>query len=744
MPTYARVAVDLALNREYDYLLPEALATEVHVGSRVRVPFGRRQISGTVIHLSPSSEYPKCKEIVEVIGKGKRPPIDPPLIELAKWMSQYYCCAYETALQAILPDVVRQAKVDWKERLQARLVDADKARAVLAHLHKRAKSQARVLEHLLAHGPTPVKELVERLRTGHNIVRKLEAEGLVVVSGEVVERDPFAADNFVPTKPLALTDEQRAALDHVCRSIDTHEPSVVVLHGVTGSGKTEVYLQAIDHALRVGKGAIVLVPEISLTPQTVDTFKARFQAGNASTRVAVLHSNLSPGERHDQWQQIRDGRARIVIGARSAVFAPVQNLGLIVVDEEHETSYKQDEAPRYHARDLAVVRGRMQKAAVVLGSATPSLETFYNVERRKYALARLTRRVDHRQMPILRIVDMRQEAHRQKGASIFSERLKAAILQRLDKREQTILFLNRRGFATQMICPKCGHVAECPHCSISLTFHKQSNRLLCHLCGHNTTAPTHCPQCRDPQIRYAGVGTEKIERATAGLFPKAHVARLDSDTTTRKDDYRKILGAFRRGDVDILVGTQMIAKGLHFPRVTLVGIIFADMALHLQDFRAGERTFQLLVQVAGRAGRGEVEGEVIVQTYTPFHPAVQFARQHDYNGFYEQEIEFRKELSYPPATHMICLTVQGRNEQKARFSAEALARELKERIDDGTRLAGPAPAPLAKVKSFYRFQVMLRSGRVLPLIETVRAVTSAMRLPRDIRLAVDVDPISLL
>jgi len=744
MPTYARVAVDIALDKEFDYLVPDSLATDVKIGSRVRVPFGRRHLTATVLGLSPTSAHGKCKEIADVMGKGKPPEMDPPLIELAQWIARYYVCPRELAFKAVLPDVVRKGAVKWKEKLQARLVDPIRSKQELPLLQKRAKAQAKVVEHLLHHGATLVSKLVEATHATHAVVRKLEAAGVVTVGSKVVEREPFSDEHFLPSKPLALTDEQRKALGLIQQSIASRQPSVVLLHGVTGSGKTEIYLQAIDFALQKGKGAIVLVPEISLTPQTVERFKARFQASESRTRVAVLHSQLSAGERHDEWQQIRQGNARIVIGARSAVFAPVQDLGLVIVDEEHETSYKQDEAPRYNARDIAVVRGHLQKAAVLLGTATPSLESYYNAKRGKYALTRLTQRVDQRKMPLMRIVDMRQEAHRQKGAQIFSERLKSAIVQRLERREQTILFLNRRGFATTLLCSQCGFEAQCSNCSIALTYHKQDEKLLCHVCGFHQPAPSDCPKCHDPKIRYTGVGTEKVERAIAAIFPKAVVRRMDSDTVKRKDDYRKILGAFRRGDVDILVGTQMIAKGLHFPRVTLVGIIFADMALHIPDFRAGERTFQLLVQVAGRAGRGEIEGEVIVQTYTPFHPAVQWARQHNYEGFYEEEIEFRQELSYPPQTHMICIGVEGRNEQKASFSAEALAKELKQRIGADILLAGPAPAPLAKIKTFYRFQIMLRSGRILDLTRLVREVTDQVKLPEDIRVVVDVDPISLL
>jgi len=564
---------------------------------------------------------------------------------------------------------------------------------------------------------------------------------------------------------------------------------VFLLHGVTGSGKTEIYLQAIAHALAQGKGAIVLVPEISLTPQTVERFKARFSSGKLQTLVAVLHSHLSAGERHDEWHKIRQGRARIVIGARSAIFAPVEPLSLIIVDEEHEHTYKQEEAPRYHARDVAIMRGRMENTVVVLGSATPSLESYYNCKRGKYTLLELPERVDDQKMPHVRVVDMRQAASRQRGKEgipIFSPQLKEAITQRLEKHEQTILFLNRRGYSTSLQCPKCGYVAQCPNCSLALTFHRQEQKLCCHICGHVAPVPAVCPneKCKNPAIRFAGTGTQRVEETLAKLFPHARVKRMDADTMKRKDDYRKVLGDFRAGKTDILVGTQMIAKGLHFPNVTLVGIIYADLALHQPDFRAGERTFQLLTQVAGRAGRGDVEGEVFVQAFAPFHPAIQYARRHDFPGFYEQEIEFREQLKYPPVSRVALLTLKGRNEDKVKFSADHLKRELEKNFvaavydrhqsdtqgrvgsplpaartqaDDGAHpagagrlttfkdliIAGPAPAPLLRAETFYRYQIMLRTRAMSKLSQTLAKIIETLALPEDVTLMVDIDPVSL-
>jgi len=510
-----------------------------------------------------------------------------------------------------------------------------------------------------------LQEFLKEARTTPGTLKKLEEAHLITITPEISERDPYANEVILPTQPLTLNAEQSAALSKITGAMD-REPSAAasfLLHGVTGSGKTEIYLRAIAHALERGTGAIVLVPEISLTPQTVERFKARFSSGNLKTLVAVLHSHLSAGERHDEWQKIRQGRARIVIGARSAIFSPIEKLGLIIVDEEHEYSYKQEESPHYNARDCAVVRAQLESAVVVLGSATPSLESYYNARIGKYTLLELPTRVDDQKMPLVRVVDMRLEARREKGTPIFSQMLRERILQRLERGEQTILFLNRRGYASSLQCPKCGFVAGCPNCSVSLTYHRHNQRLICHICGYTSAAPTVCPEpnCKNPAIRYAGVGTERVEETLPKLFPKARIARMDSDSLKRKDDYRRILGDFRTGKIDILLGTQMIAKGLHFPNVTLVGIIYADLALHMPDFRAGERTFQLLTQVAGRAGRGEIEGEVVVQAFTPFHPAIQYARRHDFLGFYEQEIEFREQLNYPPLSRIAMLTFRGRN-----------------------------------------------------------------------------------
>jgi len=746
----ARVTLDVAVRREFDYLVPEELEPTVHEGTRVKVPFGPREVMGVVTAVLDESPHGNLREIIKTVGGQAL--VTPPILRLVRWIADYYCCAPEIAMKAVLPDAVRKEEEGWRERLCVRALPQH---GEPPKLTKRQEDLWTIVEEWRE---LPLQELVRLAGTTSATIRKLEDKGLVSIAPQISERDPYAKEHILPTQPLELNAQQATALESIVDSMerlakrddDEAKPvgdNVFLLHGVTGSGKTEVYLQAIAHALGQGKGAIVLVPEISLTPQTVERFKARFSQGPQQTLVAVLHSHLSAGERHDEWHKIRQGRARIVIGARSAVFAPVEPLGLVIVDEEHEHSYKQEEAPRYNARDLAVVRGQQEGAAVVLGSATPCMESYHNVQRKKYGLLSLTERVDNIQMPIVRVIDMRSAARKEKGVGIFSPQLREAILQRLEKNEQVMLFLNRRGWSSSLQCPECGFVAECPNCSVSLTYHRAAQQLMCHICGHIETAPKKCPEtkCGNVAIRFSGLGTEKVEAALEKGFPSARVKRMDSDTLKRKEDYRRILGDFRTGKIDILVGTQMIAKGLHFPNVTLVGIIHADLSLHIPDFRAGERTFQLLTQVAGRAGRGEVEGEVYVQSFTPFHPAIQYARRHDYVGFYEQEIEFRQQLNYPPVGRVALLTLRGRSEDRVKFVADHLRREMDTVAKElgEVVVAGPAPAPLLRAENFYRYQIMLRTSRMPQLSRKLSALRETFQIPEDLRLVIDIDPMSL-
>jgi primosomal protein N' (replication factor Y) (superfamily II helicase) len=738
MPHYARVIPDDPTDKELDYLIPDSWASKVHVGSRVRVPLRSREILATVVTLIDTASVPEPRSVIGLVSE--QPIVSAALIALARWMSDYYGCSIETAIRSAMPQVIRRGEPSFK-RQRVLTVERLPSEEEIASLSRRAPRQAEVLKVISTlSGPIRWRELQVRASTTDRTIQHLVDRGWLRASQETEERDPFGNEEFLPTRPLSLNDAQTAALRAVTVSMDSRNSKPILLHGVTGSGKTEIYLQAILHGLQSGKGALVLVPEISLTPQTVERFKMRF----GSESVAVLHSHLSGGERHDEWHRINSGRARIAIGARSAVFAPVQDLGLIVVDEEHENTYKQEETPRYQARDLAVVRARIEKCAILLGSATPSVESYYNAKTGKYQLARLNTRVDDRQLPLIRIVDLRQESLKQKQVSVISNRLGIAIEARLARKEQTILFLNRRGFATSLVCNKCGYVCECPNCSVALTFHLGEKRLKCHLCGHAAVAPGKCPKCSDPSIKYSGYGTEKIEEVIRKLFPAATVSRMDADSMARKNAHRQTLAAFRARKIDILVGTQMIAKGLDFPNVTLVGIINADIGLHLPDFRAGERTFQLLTQVAGRAGRGEMMGEVYVQSLTPFSPSIQFARHHDYEGFWEQEVEFRERCEFPPFVHLILIQIRSEHQRRAEFSAETLHRRLEEHIEAGTILHPAVPAPIERAKNYYRFQILARTRSVLRLSRDVKTVLENLTFPEDVLVTVDVDPYQLL
>ena len=800
MSRVAAIITDVSLDREFDYRVPEALLAAVQLGSRVIVPFGPRKIQGYVVGFPAAPRHAKLKDVVSVVGD--RPYVDGTTLRLARWMSDYYCAPLEASVRTVLPGAVRRHGARFRMRKAVALTDTAPVDA--AGLPEK---QAAVLAYLQEHGSVYLDDIITELGVTRSPVSTLEKKGFVVVSEKPLHRNPQANREILRSGPLDLMPEQAVALKMIVDAVDAphgvrspgilpgHAASpsggdaeapvpgqnaqatglttdatpsewaprtgigddgrspapvagavdppersrVILLHGVTGSGKTEVYLQAIAHVLAQGQGAIVLVPEIALTPQTVERFTSRF-----GDQIAVLHSHLSDGERHDEWHRIRDGKAQVVVGARSAVFAPVVRLGLIVVDEEHEPSYKQEDVPRYNARDVAVMRGKMADCVVVLGSATPALESWYNTQTGKYALATLSIRADDRQMPAMRVIDMRAEMQRTGKPGVFSQDLVEAIRCRLDRAEQTILFLNRRGFATSLTCPSCGDVATCEFCSVSYTYHRTDDRLRCHICGADVDVPASCPGCADPAFKYVGIGTQRVEKILHTIFPKAAVQRMDADVTTRKDAYERILGDFRVGKTDILIGTQMIAKGLHFPNVTLVGVIYADLSLHVPDFRAGERTFQLLAQVAGRAGRGDVAGEVLVQTYTPFHWAVQAARRLDYEGLCDQELAFREELSYPPFSHLVCLTLRGKSQDKVAFAAQALGVKVAEAVGGAAMVAEACPAPLAKAKGFHRYQIMMRARNTSAMTRPLKPLLQRFKLPKGVRLSIDVDALSLL
>lgn len=772
----ARVQIETAAALELDYAVPEKLVKQVSIGTRVMVPLQHQRVAAVVIELLDSTRFnARLKEIASLVGS--RPMFTTGLLKLAHWISGYYVVPVNRVLRTMLPQAVREKPETFLTDSHLKLAK-EPPPEVFEKLHNTAPMQARILEKLRVNGgEATLSELRRELPRATTIIKPLLKAGWIVRSEIRVERDPFQTEEFLPSQALTLTEEQKTAYEAVLRAVHGQPPptvpapavtasppaetaaaegaalataatafSTLLLHGVTGSGKTEVYLQAIAEVLKLGKTALVLVPEISLTPQTIERFKARFS--EQKDAIAVLHSHLSDGERHDEWFKIHEGRAQIVIGARSAIFAPLENLGLIIVDEEHEPSYKQEDAPRYHARDVAVVRGRIEQCPVLLGSATPSLESFQNASTGKYQLLNMTKRTDGKSMPLIRIVDMRLE--RRKGTEvsfentgILSQKLRTAVLDRLNKREQTILFLNRRGFNTSLGCVSCGEVVQCQECAIPMTLHKKDNRLVCHICGARRMPPAKCPSCKQPGLKYSGFGTERVEQAVKEVFPTARIARVDTDTMQRKNQLRDTLKDFRAQKLDILIGTQMIAKGLDFPNVTLVGVLNADTALNLPDFRAAERTFQLLVQVAGRAGRGEVKGEVFVQTHAPHSPAIQFSRHNDFDGYALQELEHRLAFKYPPFAHVVLLSARGKHEAQAEFTLQTLHKRLETGLPEGTIMGEPAPAPLSKAHGQHRFQLLLRSEKIRVLCAHIRKVVEGLSVPPEIYVSWDVDPMNV-
>lgn len=728
----------------FSYTVPAGL--EVQPGQRVRIPLRNRAAIGTVISVKSLDTSRLSYQLKPIAGLVSEVPfLTAGLMELASWISSFYLAPIESVFRTMLPKPSRGDSE--KRKTEKAVVLSDKFKPVdLEGFTGRLVKQREVLEFLLANGVESLAKLTGEHGFSRSSIKALEDKGFVATKERVVTRDPLAEVEYVESKPLTLNPEQAEVLERVQQSARVIEAGgkvkPILLYGVTGSGKTEVYLQAIQKAIDEGKGAIVLVPEIALTPQTADRFKKRF--AKIKDQVAILHSNLSEGERHDEWRKVLEQKARIVIGARSAIFSPVANLGLIVVDEEHENSYKQDISPRYQARDIAVVRGHLEKCPVLLGSATPSLETWNNAQNDKYELTRMSQRIDDRKMPLIRIIDMRQEARKaQSGPTILSHKLRQAMEERLANGEQTILFLNRRGFAKNILCPECGYVANCRHCSTTMTLHRKEDRLICHICGFSELPPRSCPECSSKSIVNAGYGTERVEEVLRQVFDRARIARVDTDAMRRKNQLRDTLSEFRAKKIDILIGTQMIAKGLHFPNVTLVGILNADVGLHIPDIRAGERTFQLLTQVAGRAGRGELEGEVVVQTYTPHHPSIQFARHHDFEGFAEQELQMRRQFGHPPFLHLVLITARSVHQQRAEFSLKTLHARLAKGLPEDMRLTEPLPSPLVKSHDQWRYQIILKAASARKLAVHVSKVMRDLTFPSDVIVTVDVDPYSM-
>lgn len=748
---------------------------------------------------------PALKPILEILDDV--PPLTPELIQLAAWVSKQYLCPYVMALQSMIPAVLRSKSEKYlciadeieeyvserspllsylqthrtlaiseaekrfadeltripawiksgmityeyqvkdritrkKETMISLGIPTAQAFELITTLPSRSERMKRVLTRLVEdHQPIAVKQVMDELDISRSTITTLVQKGWVKQTEREVYRDPYAHREFVPGPKHPFTEEQELALAPILASIHDQIFASFLLHGVTGSGKTEVYLEAIEHTLEQGKEAILLVPEISLTPQMVERLKGRF-----GDRVAVLHSALSQGERYDEWRKIQRNQVKLVVGARSAIFAPFRKLGLIIIDEEHESSYKQEETPRYHARDVAMWRAKQNNGVLILGSATPALETYALATRGRYQLLTMKERVGGRPLPLVEVVDMREEL-RTDNRSMFSRELHSLIQDRLQKKEQIVLFLNRRGYSTFVMCRSCGYTLTCPHCEISLTYHRTNHTARCHYCGYATAQPKHCPECQSEHIRFFGTGTQKIEEELARLFPGVRVIRMDVDTTSRKGAHEELLNKFRTGQGDILLGTQMIAKGLDFPRVTLVGVIAADTSLHLPDFRAAEKTFQLLTQVGGRAGRHELTGKVLIQTYTAEHYSIRHATNHDYEAFFAEEMRYRKMTGYPPFYRLVLITFSHEDVPMVIRAAEQYAQYLRTRIAPTTFLLGPVASPISRIKDRFRFQLMLKYRDEPKLVDLLAQTTAhfeeEMKQHR-VQVTIDVDPQMLL
>ncbi|AMG60904.1 primosomal protein N' [Staphylococcus lugdunensis] len=796
----AKVIVDIpskSVDFTFDYVIPKRLAAFVQVGVRVVVPFGPRTVQGYVMdiqsHPDQDIDETNLKEIKEV--QDIQPELTSELIQLSAWMSNYHVTKRISVLEAMLPSAIKakyqkafelvkeqevaeslrvkfnkeghylykdaQKNNDLAELVQ--LLNNGDIREVTLLSQKLKKKTQRAVKIIQGYHPDEVLAKLEKyikqydlyaylldeqqhivflkeindMRFSNSSLDALIKKGYVEKYDAEIDRDPFADRVFEQEVKQKLTIEQQHAFDTVKTTLDGDEARTFLLHGVTGSGKTEIYLQTIEAVLNKGKQAMMLVPEIALTPQMVLRFKRRF-----GDDVAVLHSGLSTGEKYDEWQKIRDGRARVSVGARSSIFAPFKELGLIIIDEEHESTYKQEDYPRYHAREIAQWRSQYHNCPIILGSATPCLESFARAEKGVYTLLSLPHRVNQQALPNIDIIDMREELSRG-NRSMFSNDLRDAMNARLKKKEQIVLFLNRRGYASFMLCRDCGHVPQCPNCDISLTYHKTTDQLKCHYCGYEETPSNQCPNCESEHIRQMGTGTQRVEELLQQEFPDARIIRMDVDTTSRKGAHEKLLSDFEQGKGDILLGTQMIAKGLDYPNITLVGVLNADTMLNLPDFRASERTYQILTQVAGRAGRHEKEGQVIIQTYNPEHYAIQDVKQNNYLTFYQREMTYRKLGKYPPYYFLINFTISHKEMKKVMEASKHIHHILLQHLTSKSYVLGPSPAALSRINNEYRFQILVKYKREPELLTALQYLDDYYHeqyIKDKLSLKIDIDP----
>ncbi|ETI66908.1 primosomal protein N' [Neobacillus vireti] len=800
----ASVIVDVPAkqtDRAFDYLIPDKWRDTIQPGMRVVVPFGPRNIQGFVIELKKESEVKQLREIIEPMDL--EPILNHELLALGNWLTENTLCfkifAYQVMLPAALkakyeklvklaPGVeisalplslhsyfVKNGKLDWQDALKNGIVSLLQKETAKGHLEvqyivkeKVRKKQRKYIRPLVSQAvlteemgklpvnaekqkqvisffierfaPIEMRLLVAELNITASTVKALVGKRILGEEEVEVYRDPYEHRSFERTKPMPLTKDQQTAIEPILNAVEQNLHEVFLLYGVTGSGKTEIYLQSIQEVIEKGQEAIVLVPEIALTPQMVNRFKGRF-----GDLVAVLHSGLSAGEKYDEWRKIQRKEVKVVVGARSAIFAPFENLGIIIIDEEHETSYKQEEMPRYHARDVAIERAKTYSCPVVLGSATPSLESFARAQKKVYHLLTLPTRMNNQTLPPVEIIDMREEL-REGNRSMFSRKLFDMLKDRIEKKQQTVLFLNKRGHSSFVMCRDCGYVMNCPNCDISLTYHRVNEQMKCHYCGYESFVPKACPECSSEHIRYFGTGTQKVEDELGKILPEARVIRMDVDTTGRKGSHERLLKDFQDGKADILLGTQMIAKGLDFPNITLVGVLSADTMLHLPDFRSSEKTFQLLTQVSGRAGRHQLPGEVIIQTYTPEHYSVELAGTQDYDLFYQQEMLNRKMHHYPPFYFLSLITISHEQLLAVVSATEKIVNYVQSRLSPEAVVLGPAASPIPRINNRYRYQCLIKYKREPNLTTTLRTILDQYQkdTKSGLQVSIDVNPFILM
>ncbi len=717
MALYANIIIDIShekLDKTFQYKIPEALREELAIGMQVEAPFGNgnRRNTGYVVELNDTPEYDvsRMKEIAGVVEESI--PIESRLIALAGWMRKNYGATMNQALKTVLP--IKRKTGEKKQRMLRLLLEREQAVESLQMFEKKHHTaRARLLSNLMEQSPLPYEVVTKKLHMTASVIRKMEEMGILCVEEKRAYRNPLGEMKRGGGR-IVLNQGQQRVVERIWNDFSAGERETYLLRGVTGSGKTAVYIEIIDRLVKSGRQAIVLIPEIALTYQTVLRFYQRF-----GERVSILNSKMSAGERYDQFERAKNGELDVMIGPRSALFTPFSKLGMIIIDEEHETSYKSETMPRYHARETAIARAGMEDASVLLGSATPSMESFYHAKRGAYVLLELEKRIEEKPLPACYTVDLREEL-RQGNRSILSEKLQELMEQRLEKHQQIMLFINRRGLAGFVSCRACGHVMKCPHCDVSLSHHNNGN-LVCHYCGYMERAPKVCPECGSSYIGGFKAGTQKIEEIVKKRFPKARVLRMDFDTTRNKDGYEKILSSFANQEADVLVGTQMIVKGHDFPNVTLVGVLAADLSLHVSDYHGPERTFQLITQAAGRAGRGKLPGEVVIQTYSPKHYAIELAGEQDYEKFYESEIACRQLMRYPPCGHMLVMMTASTDEMTAMLCIELLAKKIQQAQErgklSGVQMIGPADAAVAKLKDVYRRVLYFKHSEYETLVQ---------------------------